>query len=91
MGGKYVALCLEDAKLIRTLQIDGFALAWNSCLPGSTCGTVVKIWNGNKTLRKTKRCFGVGVGVGSVSNPSTHPPRQSRYNFSCTEYKWISL
>lgn len=30
MGGKYVAVCLEDAKLIRTLQIDGFALAWNT-------------------------------------------------------------
>lgn len=30
VGGKYVALCLEDAKLIRTLQIDGFALAWNT-------------------------------------------------------------
>lgn len=32
VGGKYVAACLEDAKLIRTLQIDGFALAWNTVL-----------------------------------------------------------
>lgn len=32
VGGKYVAACLEDAKLIRTLQIDGFPLAWNTVL-----------------------------------------------------------
>lgn len=30
VGGKYVAACLEDAKHIRTFQIDGFALAWNT-------------------------------------------------------------
>ena len=30
MGGKYVAACLEDAKLIRIPQIDGFVLAWNT-------------------------------------------------------------
>ena len=32
VGGKYVTACLEDAKLIRTFQIDGFALAWNTVL-----------------------------------------------------------
>ena len=47
----------------------------HSCLLGSTCGTVIKIWNGNKTQDKNRvvvRWGGVG-GVGSVSSPPTHP------------------
>lgn len=41
VGGKYVTACLEDAKLIRTLQIDGFALAWNTVL----LFTREQLWN----------------------------------------------
>ena len=75
----------------------------HSCLLGSTCGTVIKIWNGNKTQDKNRvvvRWGGVGGGGFSLKSP--HPPihplynfltcldQQLRYNISCTEHKWIS-